>query len=179
MIYYVRHGESQANESGILAGKQQNPGLSEQGRIQAYRAGENLKQLGISFDRIVASPMLRARQTAEIIAGVIGFDPTKIIFDERLMEYDVGDLSGKSKLGLTSRQIVSAPHAEGPQAFQKRVLEALREHEKGNGNTLIVGHNFFYCMIQASRLGSNLQDFYDVPGLSNAKAVKLDLDWLH
>lgn len=62
-IYIVRHGESQDNANGILAGHTDNE-LTENGKNQARERAEDFKD--IKFDAVFSSDLARARQTAEI-----------------------------------------------------------------------------------------------------------------
>lgn len=62
----VRHGETEANHSGIIQG-QKNSSLSENGKYQAQLAGMTLSQC--IFDKIYASDLERAFDTATIIAA--------------------------------------------------------------------------------------------------------------
>lgn len=90
-LYYCRHGLSVMNKQGLLAGSTDTP-LHDEGREQARVAGQAARQYG--FDLIVASPLKRARETAEIIARECGYPLDKIVFDERVVERHFGDLEG-------------------------------------------------------------------------------------
>ncbi len=93
-IYIIRHGLSEGNASGVIQGYSDSP-LTDIGQAQANLLGRYFKHEGIIPEKIIASPLRRAYQTAEIIAGEI--DPNLIIETHRgLMEVDVGDLSGLS-----------------------------------------------------------------------------------
>ncbi len=70
-IILVRHGQVRQNKEKILLGQTDVP-LSDKGKIQAGRAGEQLAELGPETDRIYSSPLIRAKETAEIIAGSLG-----------------------------------------------------------------------------------------------------------
>ena len=87
-LYIVRHGQSQANANGILQGSKVDTPLTQTGIKQAFATKEALSD--VSFSKVVASPLLRAAQTATIIAGA---DRT-ITFDPRLVEYDYGSWDG-------------------------------------------------------------------------------------
>lgn len=63
-IYILRHGESEANYPADIYGMDKK--LTEKGREQAKSAAKNLKK--IDFDVIFASPLVRAQETAAIIA---------------------------------------------------------------------------------------------------------------
>jgi phosphohistidine phosphatase len=55
--------------------------LSDKGRKQSKRLGEHLAGLGYSPDAVITSPKLRAAETAEIVAKLVG---AKVHVDERL-----------------------------------------------------------------------------------------------
>lgn len=87
-ILVIRHGETDWNAQGRLQGTLDTP-LNNQGIKQARAAAQTLKEHGISV--IYASPLLRARITAEIISEAIG---VPIVFREQLREKDFGAMQG-------------------------------------------------------------------------------------
>ncbi len=58
--------------------------LTAKGRLKLIRIAQNLKNLDITFDLILTSPALRALQTAETVAGVLGLHSKKVIQTENL-----------------------------------------------------------------------------------------------
>lgn len=90
MIAFVRHGETEANRSGLLLGRA-DPPLTERGVDQAHRVAEAIASLGPA--RLVTSPLQRARATAAIIGQASGLDAS---IDERLIELDYGSWDGTS-----------------------------------------------------------------------------------
>ncbi|MBQ9061557.1 MAG: histidine phosphatase family protein [Eubacterium sp.] len=88
MMYLIRHGQTVKNKENVLQGRSNSP-LNEVGRQQAEAAGEMLKAAGISFDKVYTSPLIRAVQTAEIIAGDV-----PLTVDDRLIEMDYGPYEG-------------------------------------------------------------------------------------
>ncbi len=86
-LYLVRHGATANNlERPVrLQGRRTDPPLSEQGFEQARRTGELLA--GVAVERVFASPLLRARQTAEAIAAP---HERTVETVEGLIEVDVG-----------------------------------------------------------------------------------------
>ncbi len=66
-FYFVRHGESVGNTKGKMQGHLDSP-LTETGRAQARRTGRWFADNGITVDRVFTSPLLRATETADIIA---------------------------------------------------------------------------------------------------------------
>ncbi|MGQ0831209.1 MAG: histidine phosphatase family protein [Microthrixaceae bacterium] len=83
MLIVVRHGRTEANASGLLLGRRLDPGLDDVGQRQAAALGRVLA----AADRVVASPMRRARETAAAIGR-----PVEI--DERWIEIDYGSFDG-------------------------------------------------------------------------------------
>jgi broad specificity phosphatase PhoE len=82
VLYLVRHGRTEANAGGRLQGRIDLP-IDEVGRAQAAA----ITSVVTNVDRVVCSPSLRARQTAE----VFGLEPE---LDDRWLEMDYGDFDG-------------------------------------------------------------------------------------
>lgn len=94
-IYFVRHGESELNKTNAWAGTIDTP-LTSLGHKQARATGKALKEKGLIFDVIVASPLVRAHETAKHVAREIGHDEKKIILDPMLVERHFGVLEGSA-----------------------------------------------------------------------------------
>ena len=90
-LMFVRHGESQANVLEVFSNRGWKHGLTALGRVQAQRLAETLA--GASVTTIWSSPLLRAVETAEILAARlgVGFATT-----DALREFDCGVLEGRS-----------------------------------------------------------------------------------
>jgi broad specificity phosphatase PhoE len=91
-IYILRHGETALNVRRLMQGCLDKP-LNQNGRDLAVITGKAMK--GICFDRCISSPLIRAKETAEIILRESG-NTTEIEYDDRIREIDFGDLEGKS-----------------------------------------------------------------------------------
>lgn len=87
-IYFVRHGETYANENSQFAGFW-DVELNERGRLQAEIVAEKLKD--IKFDQIFVSDLQRARNTCNAIARYHENEP---IVSERLREMNFGNWEG-------------------------------------------------------------------------------------
>jgi len=102
LLYFMRHAASEANEQDILASRMDFP-LSGKGRADAARiAGEFLERYRIQ--RIISSPLSRARQTAQPFADASGLT---VETDDLLVEQHLGRFSG-----LTYAQLESEPAYE-------------------------------------------------------------------
>jgi probable phosphoglycerate mutase len=174
MIYFVRHGQSQANVDKVFAGPHLFAPLTVFGRKQAEEEGRRMLDEKIHIDHIIASPIERAHETAQIIARTIGYDPNDIQIDPRWAEYDMGELSGQAMEGVTPAERVSALNAEEPKAFQARVRAALDDAATFEGNVLIVSHAGVGRMIEATKQGLDPAHFYELEGYPNARVIKID-----
>lgn len=99
-LYYItllRHGESTGNAGGYFQGQADFP-LSDTGRDQAEALAARWLSEGVSFDTIISSPLLRARETAEILAGRLAStwesEAIPVEFEPVWMERDWGLISG-------------------------------------------------------------------------------------
>ncbi len=94
-VFLLRHGQSVANVQRLIASSPAVAlaayGLTETGREQVQRsvAAARAAELLPAECRIVSSPLLRARESAEVAAGVLG---TTIRIDARLSERAFGEL---------------------------------------------------------------------------------------
>lgn len=66
-LYLIRHGI--AAERGTYTQDEERP-LTEQGQVKTRQIAQRLRQLDLHFDLIQTSPLVRARQTAEILKSV-------------------------------------------------------------------------------------------------------------
>lgn len=141
-IYVIRHGETNGNRDGIMQGWLDLP-LNDFGRKLAIDTGRALKGK-ISFDVAISSPLLRAKETAELLLKESGNDATPLLFDDRLKEVFAGEWEGKcfrpghpDEAGLSEEDRralfgnpLKAPPYPGGESIQdviRRTQEFLRE----------------------------------------------------
>lgn len=86
-IYIVRHGETDANKNGYAQGWTDDP-LNENGHKLAEITGQGMK--GIRFDCCISSPLIRARETAEIILRE-SCNIISVSVDDRIKEMNFGN----------------------------------------------------------------------------------------
>ncbi|UCD56106.1 MAG: histidine phosphatase family protein [Candidatus Hydrogenedentota bacterium] len=91
-LYLLRHGESTANVDNVFASHRIDAPLSLDGIRQAQELAKWLTDFPIAG--IYASPLLRARQTGEIVSEPLNLEP---VITDSLVEIDVGDLEGKAQ----------------------------------------------------------------------------------
>ncbi len=90
-ITLMRHGESDGNANGLIQGQIDLP-LTENGQKQAREIAQIWLSDGRQFDLIIASPLLRARTTAEIISETLGLP---VEYDAIWMERSFGSIDGQ------------------------------------------------------------------------------------
>lgn len=86
----VRHGQTTANAAGVLAGRSEVE-LNDAGRRDAQELGETLA--GIPLRAAIVSPMLRTRQTAELLLDARE-QTVEVEIDEGLAEVEYGEWTG-------------------------------------------------------------------------------------
>jgi isoleucyl-tRNA synthetase len=125
--------------------------LTDEGRERARsQAVDVIKNMGVT--KIIASPLLRCKETAEIVAKEIGYDVSAIEYDNRIREYDFGDLCGQpfdKFLSLRNGGINAFTDNLGgttPLDVKKRIGEFMYDLENRyqNETILIVTHGIFF-----------------------------------
>jgi broad specificity phosphatase PhoE len=176
-VYLARHGQTAYNLEGRFQGQLPVP-LDALGRTQAAELAERAAAHG--FAVLWSSTLLRARETAEIVAARIGLEPRE---DARLMETNAGDWTDRA---------FGDVQAEAPEMFAKfvagdptfafpggesfaeqevRVGAALDEIEQGPLPALVVCHGMVIRAALSVRAGHWLPHGQRVP---NGALVPLD-----
>jgi len=152
-LYFVRHGESEANVLRVIANRGQGPALTEKGRAQAATLAEKLRGVGVA--RVVTSPLLRGMQTGMILAETLGVPCTTGL--EGLREPDCGvaeDRSDAEAWALNAsmweqwlvhlRWDYRVPGGESFNDVQHRFVPLLSSLLEGGEDLLLVGHGMLY-----------------------------------
>lgn len=92
-IFLVRHGEIN-NPEKVLYGRNIDLLLNEKGRKQIWDVAQKIKDLGYKIEKIYASPLSRAQESASIIAKVFSLS-SEIITKDDLADADIPALAGK------------------------------------------------------------------------------------
>ncbi|HLH74211.1 MAG TPA: histidine phosphatase family protein [Chloroflexota bacterium] len=163
-LVLVRHGESDHARRGLIAGVSGCTGLTERGIAQAQQLANRLANTGElnACVALLSSPVLRARQTAEILATVL--PAKKIETDCDLCELHPGEADGlsweeyRSRYGSFALQAYPdrpfAPGGESWSDFVGRVPATLdRLAERFAGQTVVaVSHAGFIVVSLLERL---------------------------
>jgi broad specificity phosphatase PhoE len=180
-IFLMRHGQDEDNAVSILNGRRDTP-LTDLGVEKAKITAGNFKDKNIQV--IMVSPLLRAEQTAKIVADEIGVK--NIITDDRLIERDFGVLTGRPVTDIPKyaqeviqgdlvRYFLGVPEAEEfPQVYQraKEVLEDIKQ-KYPDQNVLIVAHGDFDMMARAAFYNWGWRKGLEAPYFENASVVEL------
>ena len=176
-VYLARHGQTAYNLEGRFQGQQPVP-LDETGRAQAHELAERAAEHG--FAALWSSTLLRARETAEVVAAKIGLEPKE---DARLMETDAGDWADRpfSEIQAESPELFAKfvagdpsfafPGGESFAQQEERVGAALDDVEAGELPALVVCHGMVIRAALSVRAGHWL------PGgqrVANGALVPLD-----
>jgi probable phosphoglycerate mutase len=160
-LYLVRHGESEWNLAGRIQGQSvRSGGLTPMGRSQAARTAEKLALRAPGARWIVASDLVRARETAEIIAARLGL-PVSV--DAEFREQNLGEYEGNSfaaEHGTGTWQDVidklwrqpgtQPPGGESIVQLYQRVHRALRRHAREQAEIIVVTHGGAVRMASAA-----------------------------
>jgi broad specificity phosphatase PhoE len=156
---FLRHAESEGNAQGYLQGQVDSP-LTEQGKIRSASLAERWKELGVQFDRLLCSPLLRARQTAAPLSAALGVE---IEFEPLLKERCFGNLEGLSFEEIRQRQPSVdyfdpyIPAGEGGESQLDLYLRACQVVQKlvnlSPGRILVVAHGAILGKVLFSILG--------------------------
>jgi broad specificity phosphatase PhoE len=168
MIYLVRHGQTEFNRDGRFQGHVESP-LTALGEAQARAVGERLKALAAADPgnwAIECSPLGRARQTAEIITGVMGLPAPAV--EPRLIEVFYGDLEGLTRPQVDERWpelvgvrgvFVRSPGGETLAALQARARAWLDEACADDGRRRIaVAHASVGRALRGLYTGLDVED---------------------
>ncbi len=126
-LYFVRHGVTEPNFKGLRCGGDLDVPLMDIGCDQAYLLAKQIHRMDLGIGVILTGSLVRTRQTASIISGVLGNVPIEV--DPLLNERHLGDWNNKP-IVTTEEQMkggVTPPGGESEELFERRVCDAL-EH---------------------------------------------------
>jgi probable phosphoglycerate mutase len=150
-VYLVRHGETAWSLSRQYTGRADIP-LTARGERDAVELGAHLK--GITFTQVLVSPLLRARQTANLL----GFGAGAAI-EPDLMEWDYGSYEGRRASEVQAERPGwdlfrdGCPDGESLQDLAARAERVIDNIRMAAGDTLIVAHRDILRILMARWIG--------------------------
>ncbi|MBC7877784.1 MAG: histidine phosphatase family protein [Anaerolineales bacterium] len=181
-ITILRHGQSVGNLEGRWQGQSEYP-LTDTGRAQARALAERWKKEGRKFDIVIASPLARTKETAEIIASALD---VKIEFEPLWLERDNGEFSGLTAIEVRQKfihPIFSNPYdpvgvaGEGDWELFLRAGQALQSLlERKPAKYLIVSHGgllnqFMHAVVGVAPQANNAGTRYRFANTAFAQLV--------
>lgn len=174
-IFIARHGQNEDNAKSILNGHRDLP-LTELGREQARELGRGILDVGLMFDYVYSSPLIRAFETARITAAEAILPEPQVM--DLLIERDFGCMTGRPiadiyQLGpeqlIKTDTITYFISPEGAETFPQLVergselLKIVRREHEGE-RVLLVCHGDIGKMIYSAATGKPwmqvLKDFH-------------------
>lgn len=165
-VIFVRHGESLSNKRNIITSDYTGYPLTEMGKAQAHEAARELS--GVGVDRLLTSPVQRAKETADIISRAVGLEP---LLDERIRESGMGPHNNKPLDELPKKKR-SELGMETWESHQERFRSAMKDV---NGISLMVSHAFPIRTAVAYFLGLDEDESYGI-NIRNGSITVIDLD---
>ncbi len=146
-FWFLRHGETDWNAAGLSQGNVDIP-LNATGLAQAERAATLLRHRGIAT--IIASPLSRARVTAEIAASALGLP---VAFDEELRETAFGVQEGQPMSAWFAEWVEGHYTPEGAESFaalRDRAVRAITRAVTHPPPVLVVAHGALFRGLRAA-----------------------------
>ncbi|MDP1538462.1 MAG: class I tRNA ligase family protein [bacterium] len=176
--FILRHGESQTQIKKItVCWPEKTPFvLTKKGEKEALLAAKALKRKRI--DLIFSSDITRTKQTAEIVARETG---VKLIFDNKIREFNVGFLNGKKPKevweflnGKDNLLEAKIPKGESLVEVKKRMINFLDDINRKyqNKNILIVSHELPLTILENSLAGKSLEEILKQRQWEKEKRIK-------
>jgi broad specificity phosphatase PhoE len=161
-FYFLRHGQTQWNVEGRFQGHTDIP-LNDVGLSQAHAAAAILAQCPV--DLIVASPLIRARTTAEIVAKQLG---KPLLTDDSLKERHFGAFEGlvvndvKAQFGLQPHERLVRHLPADAEQWHETCARTMRVIGQWLGRhpdltLLFVAHAGLFDALHAMVLGSRVE----------------------
>jgi len=173
-IYFTRHGECVANAEGLLAGSTNDSPLTEKGKQQARDAVAEFVNRPV--DLIVSSPLVRAAETAQILADGIGY-LAKIEHNPLMKERDMGSASGqpveKAFELLDNGKATGVEPASHLRARTQDVIDWLKTLPAQH--ILLVSHSGFGKMLQTILDGGDPERFFEAKHHENGAVWEFKL----
>ncbi|MCL5730970.1 MAG: histidine phosphatase family protein [Candidatus Thermoplasmatota archaeon] len=166
LIVLVRHGESEANVKGILSHSYNIYPLTEHGKEEIRKLAEDFS--GVIFDSFYSSPVLRARQSAEIISAAIKMEAS---IDERLRESSMGAYNNSPHFELPK----GGREEKGLESWASIERRMRNFSEEVSGNVIAVSHQITIRAIIASYLNIGEPESYGIDiGRATISAIDTD-----
>jgi valyl-tRNA synthetase len=177
--FLVRHGETDYNKESRSSGSGVDIPLNDVGIAQAKQAAELLR--GQQIGLIISSHLIRAKQTAEIIAKATG---ASIVYDEELRERHLGNVEGvhHDQVRATHPNFWKDYHYKGENnesyhEMETRVAQAFKTHKvkHGHRNVVVVSHGGALRMLFKNLRNLEIDEAFSRAVIPNAHPFQIDI----
>jgi broad specificity phosphatase PhoE len=171
-LTFIRHAQSEANASGVIATAVPGPGLSPEGRAQA----QQLAHARHDFDAVYASTMVRAQQTAAPLAAELG---KQVEVLPGLQEIDAGWYEGKPESMASSTYLVAPadwlhgdlqdriPGSVSGKEFNEHFTAAVNKiYNSGHSKPVVFSHLYsimYWTLMNAKNARDSLATSHPLP----------------
>ena len=174
-LFVARHGKTVWNEQNRVCGRT-DVELTEKGIDQAKMLAQEAKQQ--KLDIIISSPLKRARETAEIVAGECQIP---VVIEDRLIEQDYGIYEGvdrKDEAFLSNKRNFAYKYPGGESMMQVAcrvygLLDEIKEQYAGK-TVLLVCHGGVCRIINTYFCDMTNDEFFNY-NLANGKLEEYNL----
>ncbi|MGI5989127.1 MAG: histidine phosphatase family protein [Lachnospiraceae bacterium] len=187
-LYLLRHGQTDWNVAHKLQGRTDIP-LNKKGIGQAQTEAKRVKAAGITFDRVISSPLSRAKQTASIVSGL---PEEQIETDARIAEMSFGVDEGKfysfdpalrDKMEENYRNFAYHPQrykaCQGGESYQQLIertasfyRDLIARYGDSGESILVVSHGAaLHGMLYTMFARENMEEFWD-PHIANCRLMR-------
>lgn len=166
-VTFLRHGESVGNQENRFQGQTDYP-LTERGKAQAKALVETWQAEGMTYDCVISSPLMRARETAEIVASGL---KAPLEIDPLWMEMNNGRMAGMrgDEIDWDSQKFLT-PYSRIGETGESRMEVYLRAGkgiqailDRASGRYLVVSHGGILNMAMYTVLSISPQAHHHGP----------------
>ncbi len=158
-LLFARHSESEANVQKMVTAQNDVP-LTQKGRKESEQLAQKLKKEK-SIQRIISSPLSRAKETADIIGSTLGIQVE--VWDET-SAIDAGEVAG-TPIDFTHSVLERMQKQKTGESMKdlevraKEFWKKISDLDPADGDILIVGHGVMTALIFAVRDGVQPKHF--------------------
>lgn len=171
--FMMRHGEADSNVEMIISSSPDNPHhLTESGKKEVRASAKTLPKV----DLIITSPLVRTKETADLVAETLGLSKEQVVVDDRLSEINLSILNNKhitaywKLLPTYEERFMKGPEGgESVLDVKRRIGELLYEiEEKYSGRTILfVTHEYPVWMMQSVVGGMGYKELVELKSVDN------------
>ena len=175
-FYFIRHGETVWNVENKICGATDIE-LTPRGHEQAIETGKRILVEGIKADKILASPLIRASETARHISEITGI-PMEI--EPRLKEQNFGIWESTPRNGVEfheAKKDMASRFGTGESMLHlaQRIYNLLDDIKAGEREVILVAHNGIVRMVESYFREMDNEEFSSC-GIKNCEIKRYDFN---